>query len=96
MRLASEEFLAMFAVKKYRGPSARTGISEARAIRYELNFFHLSNLSTIAPKHFYTFVFYLSTTCYIIGVGRINNMATKKAVKKAAPKKAVKKAAKKK
>jgi hypothetical protein len=35
-------------------------------------------------------------SCYIIEDGRINNMATKKAVKKAAPKKAVKKAAKKK
>jgi hypothetical protein len=43
-------------------------------------------------------MFYFFATCYIIEDGRINNMATKKAVKKAAPKKAVakKKAAKKK
>jgi hypothetical protein len=41
-------------------------------------------------------LFYFCTRCYIIENGRNNNMATKKAVKKAAPKKAVKKAAKKK
>jgi len=41
-------------------------------------------------------MFYFLSSCYIIEIGRINNMATKKAVKKAAPKKAVKKAAKKK
>jgi len=41
-------------------------------------------------------LFYFSSSCYIIEIGRINNMATKKAAKKAAPKKAAKKAAKKK
>jgi hypothetical protein len=43
-------------------------------------------------------VFSFDRTCYIIGDGRINTMATKKAAKKAAPKKAAakKKATKKK
>jgi hypothetical protein len=41
-------------------------------------------------------MFYFAPACYIIEIGRNNNMATKKAVKKAAPKKAAKKAAKKK
>jgi hypothetical protein len=38
--LASEQFLAMFAEEKDRGPSSTTGVSEARTIRYQLNFFH--------------------------------------------------------
>jgi hypothetical protein len=100
VRFATEEFLAMISVNENRGPPSGTWISETRAVRYELNFFqsviHSLEAAKPPPKHFCIFLFYFSTTCYIIENGRINNMATKKAAKKAAPKKAAKKAAKKK
>src|SRR3569623_126843 len=103
---AAEQFLAMFAVNENRRTSSASWISEARTIRDHLNFFHSSTvlpssrsaaLST-GPKHFYIFVFSFGSTCYIIMIGRIKHMATKKAAKKAAPKKAAakKKATKKK
>jgi hypothetical protein len=101
----AEEFPAMLAMKQNRGPSSAAWVTEACAIRDQLNFFHRQFLIPSGPagrlqnilKHFYNFMVYLlPVSLHNREQGESHNMATKKAVKKAAPKKAMKKAMKKK
>jgi len=92
VRFATEKFLAMFTVKKYGGPTAGAWISEACAVGDELNFFHSNTLVPLRDggrgnflKHFCIFLFYFSSTCYIIEDGRITQHGNKESRKEGSP-----------
>jgi hypothetical protein len=78
MRLATENFFLVAAVAQYGGPTSRTWITEACAIRDELNLFQTSDLpfsmmpkrlpaSKHTLKHFSTFLFIFFSFRYIMG-----------------------------